>query len=112
MRDSDREQAVLVQKSQTSKVYREVYHVSKLQSALRACQSWTVKKKVEFNHNSRYPKIAQRLTMDAKRGIRMTQDRLLSDLIPNPGYVVEWTVAFHADMKMGGALLISKVVAK
>ena len=50
--------------------------------------------------------------MDAKRGIRMTQDRLLSDLTPNPGYVVEWTVAFHADMKTGGALHISKEVAK
>ena len=50
--------------------------------------------------------------MDAKRGIRMTQDRLLSDLTPNPGYIVEWTVAFHADIKTGGALLISKEVAK
>ena len=28
---------VLVQRSQTVKVYREVYRVSKLQSALRAC---------------------------------------------------------------------------
>ena len=49
--------------------------------------------------------------MDAKRGIRMTQDRLLSDLTPNPGYVVEWTVALHSDMKTGGALLIMKEVA-
>jgi len=86
--------------------------VSNTQSALRACQSWTVKKKVEFNHNSRNPKIAQRLTMDAKRGIRMTQDRLLSDGTPNPGYVVEWTVGFQSDMKTGGALLITKEVAK
>ena len=50
--------------------------------------------------------------MDAKRGIRMTQDRLLSDLTPNPGYVVEWTVAFHSDMKTGGTLLITKEVDK
>ena len=50
--------------------------------------------------------------MDAKRGIRMTQDRLLSDGTPNPGYVVEWTVGFQSDMKTGGALLITKEVAK
>ena len=50
--------------------------------------------------------------MHANRGIRMTQDRLLSDLTPCPGYVVEWTVAFHADMMTGGALNISKEDAK
>ena len=103
---------VLVQRSQTTKVYREVYKVSKLQSALRACQSWVVKKKIEFSHNSRFPKMAQRVTMDANRGTRMTQDRLLSDLTPCPGYVTEWSVAFHADMMTGGALNISKEDAK
>ena len=47
---------LLAQRSQTSKVFREVYHVSKTQNALRVCQSWTVKRKVEFNHNSRNSK--------------------------------------------------------
>ena len=103
---------VLAQRSQTSKVFREVYHVSKTQSALRTCQSWMVKRKVEFNHNSRNPKIAQRLTMDPNRGIRMTEDRLLSDGTPNPGYVVEWAVGLQSDMKTGGSLLITKEVAK
>ena len=49
--------ALLAQRSQTSKVFREVYHVSKAQTALRECQSWTVKRKVEFNCNSRHPRI-------------------------------------------------------
>ena len=56
--------------------------------------------------------MAQRVTMDANRGIRMTQDRLLSDLTPCPGYAVGWTVAFHDDMMTGGALNISKEDAK
>ena len=81
---------LLAQRSQTSKVFREVYHVSKTQTALRECQSWTVKRKVEFNHNSRNPRVAQRLTMDPHRGIRSTEDRLLSDGTPNSAYVVEW----------------------
>ena len=54
---------LLAQRSQTSIVFREVYHVSKTQSALRECQSWTVKRKVEFNYNSRNPRVAQRLTI-------------------------------------------------
>ena len=98
----------LVQRSQTSKVYREVYKASKLQSSVRSCQSWVVKKKIEFSHNSRFPKMAQRVTMDVSRGTRMTQDRLLPDLTPCPGYATEWSVAFHADMMTGGALNISQ----
>ena len=56
--------------------------------------------------------MAQRVTMDVSRGTRMTQDRLLSDLTPCPGYATEWSVAIHADMMTGGALNISKEDAK
>ena len=58
-----------------------------------------VKKKIESTHNSRYPKLAQRVTMDVNRGTRMTQCRLLSDLTPCPGYATEWSVAFHSPRK-------------
>ena len=98
----------LVQRIRTSKVYREVYNASKLQSSVRSCQAWVVKKKIEFSHNSRIPEMAQRVTMDVSRGTRMTQDRLLPDLTSCPGYTTEWRVAFHADMMTGGALNISK----
>ena len=50
--------------------------------------------------------------MDPNRGIRMTEDRLLSDGTPNPGDVVEWAAGLQSDMKTGGSLLITKEVAK
>ena len=71
---------ITVQRNQTSKVHREVYRASKAQSNVRSVQDWVVKKKIEFTHNSRYPKLAQRITMDVNRGTRMTQCRLLSEL--------------------------------
>ena len=81
----------LVQRSQTSKVHREVYRASKPQSNVRSVQEWVVKKKIEFTHNSRFPKMAQRVTMDVSRGTRMTQCRLLPDLTPCPGYATDWS---------------------
>ena len=80
---------LLAQRLQTSKVFREVYHVTEVQTAQRECQTWTVKRKVEFNCNSRNPRVVKRLTMDPHRGIRSTEDRLLSDGTPNQAYVVE-----------------------
>ena len=80
----------LTQRSQTYKVFREVYHVSEVQTALRECQTWTVKGRVEFNVNSRNPRVAKHLSMDPNRGVRGTENRYLNDGTPNPAFVVEW----------------------
>ena len=86
--------------------------MTEAQTALRECQTWTVKRKVEFNCNSRNPRVAKHLSMDPHRGIRSTEDRLLSDSTPKPAYVVEWAAGFQSDMMTGGSLLITKEVAK
>ena len=101
---------VLTQRSQTYKVFKEVYHVSEVQTALRQCQTWTVKSRVEFNVNSRNPRQAKHLSMDPHRGVRSTANRYLNDGTPNPAYVVEWAAGFQTDMMTGGSLSITKKV--
>ena len=48
--------------------------------------------------------------MDPHRGIRSTEDRLLSDGTPNPA--LESLLVSNSDMMTGGLLLITKEVAK
>ena len=98
----------LVQRSMTNKVYREAYTTSKVQRSLREIQEWVIKRRIDHTHNSRYPKLAARVTMDVNRGTRGSQCRMLHDKTPCPGYATEWSVAFHADMMTGGALNISQ----
>ena len=78
----------MAQRSQTYKVFREVYHVTEVQTALRECHTWTVKGRVEFNVNSRNPRVAKHLSMDPHRGVRSMENRYLNDSTANPAYVV------------------------
>ena len=57
----------LVQRSMTNKVYREAYTTSKVQRSLREIQEWVIKRRIDHTHNSRYPKLAARMTMDIGR---------------------------------------------
>ena len=94
----------LVQRSMTSKVHRKAYTTSTVQRTARAVQEWVIKRRIDHTHNSRYPKLAHRVTMDVNRGTRSTQCRMLPDKTPCPGYATEWSVAYHSDMMTGGAL--------
>ena len=61
-----------------------------------------------MTNNSRFPKLSIKETMDGNRGTRSTESRMLPDKTPCPGYVTEWSVAFHGDMMRGGALNTTK----
>ena len=73
---------VITQRSQTYKVFKEVYHVSEVQNALRQCQTWTVKGRVEFNVNSRNPRQAKHLSMDPHIRVMSMENRYLNDGTP------------------------------
>ena len=51
---------------------------------MRECQ--IVKGRVEFNVNSRNPRVAKHLSMDHHRGVRSTENRYLNDGTPNPSW--------------------------
>ena len=85
------------QRSYSYKVFKEVYHLSEVQTTLRQSQTWPVKPRVEFNMSSRNPRQAQHLSMDPHRCVRSTTNRYLNDGTPNPTFVVEWAAGFQTD---------------
>ena len=99
---------MLVQRDQTYSVYREVYTPSPVQETLREVVDYHIKRRIDHNHNSRHAKLSIKETMAKKRGIRACESRMLADKTPNPGYLTEWSVAFHANLLRGGILELSK----
>ena len=99
---------MLVQRDQTYSVFREVYTPSKVQESLREVIDYHIKRRVDHNHNSRHAKISIKEIMAKKRGIRACESRMLVDKTPNPGYLCEYSVAFHANLLGRGKLELTK----
>ena len=99
---------ILVQRDLTYSVYRETYTPSPVQSQLREVVDYHVKRRVDMTHNSCYPKLSIKVTTDKGRGVRASESRMLADKTPCPGYLTEWSVAFHGNLLRGGTLSLSK----